>query len=160
MPSFTTRKLVPYTPRQMFDLVADVERYPEFVPLCEGLRLVSKTETEGTTTIVAAMTVGHKLIRETFTSRATLIPADNRIDVSYVDGPFRHMNNRWVFKPVANGTEVEFHIDYEFKSLMLGMLMGALFDTAFRKFVTAFEARAAGTYRNANSSPPGRLSPA
>ena len=156
MPSFTTRKTVAYTPRQMFDLVADVERYPEFVPLCECLRLVSRTPEGAATTVVAAMTVGHRMIRETFTSRVTLRPDDNCIDVSYVNGPFRHMHNRWMFKPAdAGGTEVEFHIDYEFKSLMLGLLMGALFDTAFRKFVAAFEVRAQNVYRQ-----PGRLSPA
>lgn len=159
MPSFTTRKTVPYSPRQMFDLVADVERYPEFVPLCEGLRIISRSEAGGQQTLVAAMTVGHKLIRETFTSRVTLAPAADRIDVSYVDGPFRHMNNRWTFRPAGDGTVVEFHIDYEFKSLMLAMLMGALFDTAFRKFVTAFEARAFKIYRPPASGQ-GELRPA
>ena len=158
MPAFTTRKVVPHAPRQMFDLVADVERYPEFVPLCERMRVMSRTTEGDATTVVATMTVGHRLIRESFTSRVVLRPAESRIDVSYVDGPFRRMNNRWLFKPAPGGAEVEFHIDYELRSAMLAMLVGALFDTAFRKFVTAFEARAARIYPSGTAA--GGLRPA
>lgn len=148
MPSFSTEKLVAYAPAQMFALVADVERYPEFVPLCEGLTIRSREVQGDQTLLVADMSVGHRAIRERFTSRVTLRPSENRIDVSYVDGPFRHMNNVWTFRPgpSADSCRVHFHIDYEFKSMMLGLVMGALFDTAFRKFTAAFEGRARQIY--------------
>ena len=146
MPSFHTVRRVPYTPRQMFDLVADVERYPEFLPLCEGLTLRSRQEIEGRTVLVARMTAGYQAIREHFTTRVTLVPDENRVLVEYLDGPFRHLENRWTFRAVPGGTDVDFFIEYEFKSRMLGLLVGALFDKAFRRFAEAFEARARTIY--------------
>jgi coenzyme Q-binding protein COQ10 len=149
MPSFRTVRAVPHSPVQMFDLVADVERYPEFVPLCERLRVRRRSQSgEGIETLVADMSVGYKAIHETFTSRVTLDRARHRIDVEYVDGPFRYLENRWVFRPAEAGTgsEVDFHIAYEFRSFALGMLMGAMFDRAFRKFTQAFEERARQIY--------------
>ena len=129
---------------KMFDLVADIERYPQFVPLCRALR-VRKRETrgEGVEILTADMTVAYKLIHETFTSRVTLDKANLKIQVEYLDGPFSHLDNRWSFRP--NGTdacEVDFFIAYEFRSRMLGLLMGAMFETAFAKFAEAFERRA------------------
>lgn len=157
MPSFSTQKFVAYTPSQMFALVADVERYPEFLPLCERLTIRSRDTTGDQTLLVADMSVGHRAIRETFTSRVVLRPASNHIEVAYVDGPFRHMQNTWSFRdgPAGQGTLVHFHIDYEFKSMMLGLLMGALFDTAFRKFTAAFEERARQIYARPAGGPDG-----
>ncbi|GGK18085.1 ubiquinone-binding protein [Salinarimonas ramus] len=132
----------------MFDLVADVEQYPKFVPLCEDLKVRRKVQSgEGVETLVADMTVGYKAIRENFTSRVTLDRARLRIDVEYVNGPFRYMENRWTFKPAGEDQcDVEFYINYEFKSFALGMLMGTMFDRAFRKFSEAFEQRADAIY--------------
>jgi coenzyme Q-binding protein COQ10 len=132
----------------MFALVSDVEKYPQFLPMCEALSIRSRKEREGKTLLIADMTVGYKLIRETFTSQVLLKPDENVIDVKYVDGPFRYLDNRWTFKQVSDGYEcdVEFFIDYEFKSRTLGLLMGSMFDLAFRKFSEAFEKRADAIY--------------
>jgi coenzyme Q-binding protein COQ10 len=132
----------------MFDLVADVERYPEFVPLCRSLRLIRRVpEPEGVEVIVAEMTVAYKLLRERFTSRVTLDRPNLQILVEYLDGPFSRMQNRWSFNPIGDhGCEIEFFIDYEFRSRTLGLLMGAMFDTAFRRFSAAFEKRADQVY--------------
>jgi len=147
MPSFSTRRRVPFTPRQMFDLVADVESYPQFLPLCEGLVIRSRSETDGREVLVAAMTVGYKAIRETFTSRVALDRAADRVDVSYVDGPFRYLENAWRFVATADGgCDVMFDISYEMKSKMFELLVGAVFERAFRKFAEAFEARAVQVY--------------
>jgi coenzyme Q-binding protein COQ10 len=144
MPEFSTTRRVRHNASDMFDLVADVERYPEFLPLCSGMKLRSRKEqAEGVVVIVADMTVAFKLIRETFRSRATLDRANLRILVEYLEGPFSRMENRWEFHPVQdNLCDVKFFITYEFRSRMLGMLMGAMFDTAFRRFAVAFEQRA------------------
>ena len=146
MPQFETRRPVPHTPEEMYALVADVERYPEFLPLCEGLTVRSRKERDSKELLVADMTVGYKAIRETFTSRVTLDPANLKILVEYVDGPFRYLENRWSFRAVDGGCEVGFFISYEFASRMLGLLMGAMFDKAFRKFAEAFERRADAVY--------------
>ena len=110
----------------MFDLVADVEHYPQFVPLCRSLRVRKRTEDgEGREVIVADMTVAYKLIRETFTSRVTLDRPKLEILVEYLEGPFSKMNNRWSFRAEGeDACEVEFFIAYEFRSRTLGMLMG------------------------------------
>jgi coenzyme Q-binding protein COQ10 len=144
VPEFSTTRRVRHNASDMFDLVADVERYPEFLPLCSGMKLRSRTEqAEGVVVIVADMTVAYKLIRETFRSRATLDRANLRILVEYLEGPFSRMENRWEFHPVQEKLcDVKFFISYEFKSRMLGILMGAMFETAFRRFAVAFEQRA------------------
>lgn len=148
MPSFRITRTVRHSPQQMYDLVADVERYPEFLPLCESLRVLRRAPGEdGTEVLVAEMGVGYKAIRERFTTRVSLDPGAHRIVAEYIDGPFRHLENRWAFKEGANGAcDVEFFITYEFKSRTLGMLMGTMFDRAFRKFTDAFEARANRVY--------------
>jgi coenzyme Q-binding protein COQ10 len=147
MPQFETRRNVPQSPVQMFDLVADVEKYPEFLPLCDALTVKSRKERDGKVLLVADMTVGYKAIRETFTTQVLLNSAERAIDVKYLDGPFRYLDNRWRFNELAGGScEVHFFIDYEFKSRMLGMLMGSMFDRGFRMFSEAFEARAAKIY--------------
>lgn len=147
MPSFETTRTVSHSPAQMFALVADIERYPEFLPMCETLSIRSRRERDGVTLLVADMTVGYKAIRETFTSQVVLKPADNRIDVKYIDGPFKYLVNTWRFETApGGGTEIGFFIDYEFKSRVLGALMGAMFDRAFRMFAEAFEKRADAIY--------------
>ncbi|KQY14599.1 type II toxin-antitoxin system RatA family toxin [Rhizobium sp. Root482] len=143
MPQFETRRPVRHTPEQMFDLIADVEKYPQFLPLCEALSIRSRKERDGKELLVADMTVGYKAIRETFTTQVLLNRADRVIDVKYVDGPFRYLDNRWRFEAVGEtGCTVHFFIDYEFKSRILGALMGSMFDRAFRMFSEAFEKRA------------------
>lgn len=133
-------------PAQMFDLVADVERYPQFLPMCEALVVRSRRERDGKTLLVADMTVGYKAIHETFTSQVLLDRANLKIDVKYIDGPFRYLDNRWTFDEMEDGCDVKFFIDYEFRSRVLGALMGAMFDRAFRMFSEAFEKRADAVY--------------
>ena len=143
MPTFRTTRRVAHTPQQMFDLVAEVDAYPEFVPLCEELRVRRRVQSgEGIETLVAEMSVGYKAISERFTTRVTLDRPRLRILVEYVNGPFSYLENRWSFLPAPGGSDVEFYITYEFKSRALGLLMGAVFDRAFRKFAEAFEERA------------------
>ena len=144
MPQFSTRRRVRHAAAQMFALVADVERYPEFVPLCRALTVKSRSEKEdGVEVLVADMTVAYKLVRETFTSRVTLDRPELRIFVEYLSGPFKRMQNRWRFVPIGkDACEIEFFIDYEFRSRTLAAVMGAVFDAAFRKFAVAFEQRA------------------
>jgi coenzyme Q-binding protein COQ10 len=147
MPKFETHRPVPHTPDQMFDLVADIERYPEFLPLCNGLVVRSRKDRDGKTLLVADMTVGYKAIRETFTTQVLLNRAEHAIDVQYIDGPFKYLDNRWRFQPTGNGgCTIDFFIDYEFKSRILGALMGSMFDKAFRMFTDAFETRAGKIY--------------
>lgn len=146
MPSFRTTRRVPHTPQEMFRLVADVERYPDFLPLCTGLRVLRRTQQEGTETLVAEMSVGYKAISERFTTKVILEREAPKIHVSYIDGPFRYLENHWAFEPDGEGCRVEFSIDYEFRSLALGLVMGAMFDRAFRRFTDAFETRADSVY--------------
>lgn len=144
MPSFRTTRRVQHSARKMFDLVADVESYPEFLPLCTGLRVLRRVPGEGgKETIVAEMKVGYKAIAERFTTKVTTDPNALEIHVSYIDGPFKYLENRWAFEEAGEGAcDVRFFIDYEFKSRTLGMLMGAMFERAFQMFTTAFENRA------------------
>jgi len=144
---------VPHAAAEMFDLVADVEHYPEFVPLCRTLTVRKRTEHDGKDVIIADMTVAYKFVRETFTSRVTLDRPNLEILVEYLEGPFRSLNNRWSFRPVADRVcEVDFFLAYEFRSRALGALMGSVFDAAFRRFVVAFERRADAIYGRAPSN--------
>jgi coenzyme Q-binding protein COQ10 len=150
MPSFRTIRRVRHSAQNMFDLVSDVEAYPEFVPLCTSLRLRQRTRNaDGVETLLADMEIGYKAIRERFTSRVICDRANLTILVEYVDGPFSRMKNRWEFRDepgAGRGSTVEFFIDYEFRSRVLGLLMGSMFDTAFRRFSAAFERRADKIY--------------
>jgi coenzyme Q-binding protein COQ10 len=147
VPQFDTRRRVNHSAADMFALVADVERYPEFVPLCESLRVIGRRREGEVEIVTAIMSVAYKLIRESFTSEVRLDPAASEIGVKYHDGPFRSLKNRWTFQPLTPKTcEIGFFISYEFKSRMLQMVMGAVFDHAFRKFAEAFEARADAVY--------------
>jgi coenzyme Q-binding protein COQ10 len=149
MPSFRNERRVRHRAQEMFDLVADVERYPEFVPLCQALRVRRRTKDEpGLEVLVADMEVGYRAIHEAFTSRVTLDRPRLRIVVEYVDGPFSRLENIWNFRddPQAGFSTVEFFIAYDFRSRLLGVVMGSMFDIAFRKFSAAFEARADAIY--------------
>src|ERR1700728_1852658 len=152
MPKFSSKRRVQHSAPQMFDLVADVERYPEFVPLCRTLKIRQRTpKADGTEIVVADMTVAFKLVREGFTSRVTLDRPNLKILVEYLEGPFSNLENRWSFEPKPDdGCDVGFFLAYEFKSRMLAMLMGAMFDTAFQRFAAAFEKRADAIYGNAS----------
>jgi coenzyme Q-binding protein COQ10 len=148
MPQFSTKRRVRHSASDMFDLVADIERYPEFVPLCRALKVKSRVaKGEGVEVLVADMTVAYKLIHETFTSRVTLDKPKLQILVEYLSGPFSHLQNRWSFRPAGEqACDVEFFISYEFRSRVLAALMGAMFDAAFRRFAAAFEKRADEIY--------------
>ena len=162
MPRFSNRRRVLHRADQMFDLVADIERYPEFVPLCHAMRITKRTHLPDREIVVAEMQVAYKLIREKFTSRVTLLRSERTILVEYLDGPFRRMENRWTFRPLDDRTgrgpeavpacEIAFFISYEFRSRTLGLLMGAVFDTAFRRFASAFESRADAVFGPAPSA--------
>ena len=148
MPTFQTSRRVQHSADDMFDLVADVEKYPHFVPLCQSLKVRGRRELEdGRVVLISDMTVAYKVFSETFASRVTLDRDARRITVEYLEGPFRHLENRWDFRPDDDSTsEVGFYITYEFRSRTLGSLMGVMFDKAFRKFASAFEARADEIY--------------
>jgi coenzyme Q-binding protein COQ10 len=148
MPSFKTACRVKHAATDMFDLVADIERYPEFVPLCERLTVRKREQAaDGRPVLVADMTAAYKVFRETFTSRVTIDKPNLQILVEYLDGPFRSLENRWSFRPQGErACDVEFYITYEFRSKTLGMLMGTVFDASFRRFADAFERRADEVY--------------
>ncbi len=147
MPTFRTSRTVGHSAADMFALVADVERYPEFVPLCQGLKVFRREREGSVETVIANMTVAYKVFSESFTSRVRLDAEQSVIRVDYLDGPFRRLENRWTFKPLGlRGCEVGFFLDYEFRTRAFQMLMGAVFDRAFRKFADAFETRANAIY--------------
>ncbi|TXH34725.1 MAG: type II toxin-antitoxin system RatA family toxin [Rhodospirillaceae bacterium] len=134
---------LPYRAEQMFDLVADVGRYPEFLPWCVGARVREKRED----LVVADLMIGFKMVRERFTSRVHLNRPDLRIDVEYIDGPFKYLKNHWTFADIGNGhCRVDFHLEFEFSSAVLQKLIGVLFHEAVRRMVHAFEMRAAQLY--------------
>jgi coenzyme Q-binding protein COQ10 len=148
MPSFSNKRRVLHSAAEMFDLVADVERYPEFVPLCQSLKVRQRTpKPDGTEIVVADMTVSFNLVRQGFTSEVTLDRSNLKITVRYLRGPFSNLENRWTFEPKGEGaSDVGFFIAYEFKSRMLALLMGSMFDAAFARFSAAFEKRADVVY--------------
>lgn len=148
MPIHREKKTLPYTPEQMFALVADVERYPEFLPWCVACRIRTR---ESATSFIADLQVGFKMVREQFTSRVT-VEAPRAITVTYLSGPFDHLSNEWKFAPAPGGTAVDFFLTFEFRSRLLQSLIGVLFEEAVRRMVAAFETRAAKLY--APISPP------
>ncbi|MEO1199825.1 MAG: type II toxin-antitoxin system RatA family toxin [Pseudomonadota bacterium] len=150
MKTFETAREVGHSADDMFALVADVERYPEFVPLCANLVIRSRTaDKDGHQVLTADMTVAYKLLRETFTSQVTLVPDAHRILVRYIDGPFKSLENRWQFEPVdAERCQVQFYLAYAMKSRLFERLAGAVFDRAFGSFADAFERRADKIYNS------------
>lgn len=142
-----TTRTVAHSAQKMFELVSDVEQYPHFVPLCESLRVRKREERDGKTVLLADMTVAYSFFRDTFTSRVTLDQANLTIFVEYITGPFASLQNRWHFKPLTEtSSEVDFYIEWEMKSRAIGMVVGAVFERAFRRFASAFEARANQVY--------------
>ncbi len=141
MPRHSENRLLPYTPEQVFDVVADVAKYPEFLPWIQGMRIKSH---EGNV-VVADMVVGFKMIRENFTSRVTLA-RPNTIHVDYISGPLKYLRNDWRFEPAEGGTLVHFNVDFEFAAKIFEKLAGLFFSDAFRRMVASFEARARVLY--------------
>ena len=151
MPTHKERRVLPHTPDQLFDLVADIERYPEFLPWCRGARISRR---EGNV-VIADLVIGFKIYRETYTSRVTLNSPDS-IDVAYEKGPFRHLSNNWRFLPHPDGSEIDFYLDFEFRSRVLQAAMGMLFEEAVRRMVTAFTRRADAVYGRQEGALPRR----
>ena len=150
MPSFSNTRRVPHSAEDMYSLIADVEQYPQFLPLCEALIIKSSTERRGKLILIADMTVAYKIVRETYSSRVVLDHERKRVFVESITGPFHHLDNRWTVKEVSRDScDVDFYIDYEFKSRPLQLLMGSMFDYAFHKFSDAFVARADEVYGRA-----------
>ena len=141
MPTHAEHRLVSYSPEQLYDLVADVGRYPEFLPWCAGARVRSQTESE----VVADLTIGFGPFRESFTSKVVL-DRPHRVRVHYEHGPFRYLNNQWTFTPAPGGCRVDFFVDFEFRSRMLQAAIGVVFNEAVRRMVNAFLKRATDVY--------------
>lgn len=142
MPTHAEKRVLPYTPEQLYALVADVERYPEFLPWC----LASRVRKREGNVIIADLIIGFKMVRERFTSRVEL--NEGRIDVAYIEGPLRYLNNHWIFLPHPDGCMIDFFVDFEFHSKVLQKIMGMLFNEAVRRMVGAFETRAHALYGN------------
>lgn len=147
MPTHTEHRHMPYTARQIYDLVADVARYPEFLPWTAAARIRSRTPIDRGEEMQADLVISFKVFRERFGSRVRLFPGDGVIDTAYLDGPFKHMESRWTIKPAEDGgCVVDFHVDFEFRNPMLQKIIGVVFDQAMRRVVGAFEARAKALY--------------
>tara|TARA_R110000787_G_scaffold25757_6_gene72342 strand:+ start:80144 stop:80605 length:462 start_codon:yes stop_codon:yes gene_type:complete len=142
MPSHAEKRILHHKPEQLFDLVADVGRYPEFLPWCIAARRKSQSGNVHLWDLI----IGFKMIRERFTSKVTLTPDDMRIDVTYLDGPFRYLNNHWIFLEHEDGCMIDFYVDFEFRSKMLSKIMGMVFSEAVQMMVRAFEKRADALY--------------
>jgi coenzyme Q-binding protein COQ10 len=147
------QRVMPFRPDQLFDLVADVRSYPEFLPWCVGARIRSSSGE----LIVADLMIGYKLVRERFTSKVSLDRETGRIDVEYADGPFKYLDNHWIFRCHPDGCLVDFHVDFEFRSAMLQKIIAVLFNEAVKRMVAAFETRAHALYGGAAGSPTGQL---
>ena len=151
MPTHSEKRLIHHTPQQMFDLVADIEKYPEFLPWCIATRIRKKGIEDGSDMMISDMVIGYKLFREKFTSKVVL-QSPNRIDVSYFDGPFNHLKNYWIFEPVSSAENsekaclIDFYIDFKFKSGIFQSAIGAVFNKAVNRMIFAFEERANELY--------------
>lgn len=141
MPRHTEKRVLPYTPEQLFDLVADVGRYQEFLPWVAAVRIRLDSETE----TLADLVVGFKALKETFTSRVHKT-RPTEIEIDYIEGPLKHLHNSWTFRAAPGGTEIDFCVDFAFRSRLFEALAGQMFDRALRRMIGAFEARAAALY--------------
>lgn len=141
MPTHAEKRRLPFTQEQLFQMVAEVEHYPKFLPWCLNARIRRR---EGNI-FWADLVIGFKMIREKFTSRVSL-SAPNRVDVTYTDGPFKYLNNHWIFEPDGDGTIIDFYVDFEFRSALLQKIMQPLFSEAVTRMVAAFERRAEDLY--------------
>ena len=151
MPTHSEERVLPYTAEQLFTLVADVERYPEFLPWCLGAHVYERHPDR----IVAELVIGFRLLRERFISRVTLDPP-RRIDVTYEQGPFEYLNSYWTFTPIAGGCRINFFVDFEFRSRLLQRVIEMLFHEAVRRMVAAFEDRARQLYGAPERHPAGK----
>ncbi|MGF1592013.1 MAG: type II toxin-antitoxin system RatA family toxin [Kiloniellaceae bacterium] len=142
MPTHKERRVLPYSPAQLYELVIDIERYPEFLPWCLGARVRTREDD----LIVADLIIGFKMFRERFTSCVKPDAAAGRIDVTYAEGPFRYLENHWVFLDHPAGCEIDFYVDFEFRNKLLQRVIEALFHEAVRRMVSAFETRARALY--------------
>jgi coenzyme Q-binding protein COQ10 len=146
MPTHSETRFLPYTPQQMYDLVADVRRYPEFLPWTAAARIRSNEDRGDHWVMEADLVISFKVFRERFTSRVVLWPEAKKIDTEYLDGPFKHMKSNWAFSEAEGGCEVYFHVDFEFRNLILQKIIGVVFNEAMQRVVRAFEARAQELY--------------
>ena len=147
MPTHAEKRRMPYSADQMYALIADVERYPEFLPWCAGCRVRGRRPEGAREVVDADLIISFKVFRERFGSRVTWDPEGRRIDVAYLDGPFRYLNNHWQFEPISDTEcEVDFFVDFEFKSRTLQAVIGVVFGEAMRRIVRAFEERAEVLY--------------
>lgn len=146
MPTHSETRLLPYTAQQMYDLVADVSDYPEFLPWCSAARVKSIVPKGNTEVMTADLVISFKVFRERFTSEVVLAPQAKTIDTEYLDGPFKYMKSNWSFKDVDGGCEVSFFVDFAFKNMILQKMIGIVFNEAMQRIVRAFEQRAAVLY--------------
>ncbi|WP_108481947.1 type II toxin-antitoxin system RatA family toxin [Oceaniglobus ichthyenteri] len=146
MPTHQETRKLPYSAQQMYDLVADVGKYPEFLPWCAAARVQQTRPFEGGEIMEADLVISFKVFREKFASRVTLWPDDMRIDTEYLDGPFKHMISNWGFRDVQDGCEVSFFVDFEFRNRVLQAAAGVFFNEAMQRIVRAFERRAASLH--------------
>ncbi len=147
MPTHSEKRVLPYTAQQMYDLVADVGKYPEFLPWNAAARVRKVTpQPDGTEVMEADLVISFRVFRERFGSRVVLDPENMRIDTEYLDGPFKYMKSYWQFRDVEGGCEVEFFVDFEFKNMVLQNLIGVVFNQAMQRIVRAFEDRATALY--------------
>jgi len=147
MPTHAEKRTMPYSARQMYDLVADVASYPEFLPWCAAARIRRRTPQASGELLEADLVISFKLFRERFGSRVTLVPNEASIDVEYLDGPFKYLNNHWQFTDVdGGGCEADFFVDFEFRSAILQAIIGVVFNEAMQRIVRAFETRAHDLY--------------
>lgn len=146
MPTHSENRQMPYTAQQMYDLVADVASYPEFLPWCAAARIRSRTPEGDAEVMLADLVISFKVFRERFGSKVTLHEAERRIDTEYLDGPFKFLKSTWRFDDVDGGCQVDFYVDFEFKSKILQGVIGVVFNEAMQRIVRAFEQRAASLY--------------
>jgi coenzyme Q-binding protein COQ10 len=146
MPSHSETRPLPYTAQQMYDLVADVGKYPQFLPWCAAARVRSVTPQGDSEVMEADLVISFKVFRERFGSRVVLWPGLKKIDTEYIDGPFKFMKSSWAFSDTPSGCEVSFHVDFEFKNAILQKIIGLVFNEAMQRIVKAFEMRAAQLY--------------
>lgn len=147
MPTHSEKRFLPYTPQEMYDLVADVSSYPKFLPWNSAARVRSRTpRPDGSEVMEADLVISFKVFRERFGSRVVLWPAIRKIDTEYLDGPFKYMKSHWIFHAAEGGCDVEFFVDFEFKNAILQGIIGVVFNDAMQRVVRAFERRAIELY--------------
>jgi len=146
MPTYSETKILKYEPEQMFDLVADVNSYPKFLPWCSAARIHSRNMIEKNEVLEADLVISFKVFREKFASKVTLMRSENQIVTEYIDGPFKRMHSTWSFKAVENGSEVTFYVDFEMKNAVLQKIVGVVFNEAMQRVLSAFENQAKALY--------------